>query len=50
MWDVAEEQHSLLSHDPACVECGHPLHTYLPCSDRCDCRPQFAPGLVAIAY
>ncbi|MEZ5193572.1 MAG: hypothetical protein R2734_14475 [Nocardioides sp.] len=30
--------------------CGHAQHTYLPCSDSCDCRPGVAvSGLVATA-
>ena len=27
-----------LSHDMPCPRCGHARHTFLPCSDRCDCR------------
>lgn len=48
MWDVVEERHTQLSHDLPCVECGHALHTYLPCSDACSCRPQVAAGSVAL--
>jgi len=39
MWDDVEERHLLLSHDRPCPECGHALHTFLPCSDACRCRP-----------
>jgi hypothetical protein len=28
-----------LSHDMPCRGCGHATHTYLPCSDACDCVP-----------
>jgi hypothetical protein len=44
MWDYVEERHSQLSHDRLCQECGHALHTFLPCSDHCGCRPQWLPG------
>lgn len=50
MWDLAEEtSRDVLSHDPLCVECGHALHTFLPCSDRCQCQPQDAPGGIRLA-
>ena len=45
MWDVVEERHTLLSHDRPCPSCGHALHTYLPCSDLCACRPADGPDL-----
>ncbi len=49
MWDSPSDQQGaeerrLLSHDRPCLECGHGLHTFLPCSDDCGCRPQFLPG------
>ena len=28
-----------LSHDLPCSQCGHAMHTYLPCSDTCGCTP-----------
>jgi len=39
MWDNVDEQHTLLTRDRPCPECGHAMHTYLPCSDSCSCRP-----------
>jgi len=39
MWDTAVEIGSHLSHDAPCVRCGHAMHTFLPCSDFCDCAP-----------
>lgn len=42
MWDI---DHGMpLSHDPLCQHCHHPLHTYLPCSDHCDCESIALPG------
>lgn len=38
MWDTVESpttQH--LTHDMPCPHCGHATHTYLPCSDTCEC-------------
>jgi len=37
MWDTVETVSTHLSHDRPCAECGHAAHTYLPCSDACDC-------------
>jgi hypothetical protein len=37
MWDTVVEQTSTLTHEMPCVVCGHAPHTYLPCSDFCDC-------------
>jgi hypothetical protein len=37
MWDTVETTSVHLSHDLPCSGCGHALHTYLPCSDTCDC-------------
>lgn len=45
MWDTVESfTGSQLSHDRPCGTCGHALHSYLPCSDSCDCTPALAPG------
>jgi hypothetical protein len=53
MWDTATEheqhdtaQRQAISHDRPCQECGHALHTFLPCSDDCGCRPQLLPGVL----
>ncbi len=40
MW--IEDLH--LSHDMPCLRCGHGMHTYLPCSDECDCAPVVLAG------
>ncbi len=45
MWDEAQECRGHLSHDLPCLECGHAMHTFLPCSDECQCRPQWVPGI-----
>jgi hypothetical protein len=37
MWDTVETSTVHLSHDLPCTGCGHARHTYLPCSDVCDC-------------
>ncbi len=37
MWDTVQVSDVHLSHDRPCVECGHALHTFLPCSDTCLC-------------
>ena len=39
MWDTVETQSNPLSHEMPCHGCGHAMHTYLPCSDGCDCAP-----------
>jgi hypothetical protein len=39
MWDTVEVITTHLSHDMPCPSCGHALHTYLPCSNLCDCVP-----------
>jgi hypothetical protein len=41
MWDTVETQMNPLSHDMPCTGCGHATHTYLPCSDGCDCAPRW---------
>lgn len=37
MWDTVETSSIHLSHDLPCSACGHGVHSYLPCSDTCDC-------------
>ena len=37
MWDTVVESATHLSHEMPCPRCGHSSHSYLPCSDRCDC-------------
>ena len=46
MWDTAVEIGSHVTRDAPCVRCGHAMHTYLPCSDSCDCGPpaRFGPA------
>jgi hypothetical protein len=39
MWESTEGNNTPLSHDMPCPQCGHAIHTYLPCSDSCDCVP-----------
>jgi hypothetical protein len=34
-----------LCHDRPCQGCGHPAHTFLPCSETCACTPPPTPGL-----
>jgi hypothetical protein len=49
MWDTAQIDQDTsrpLSHDLPCLRCGHAAHTYLACSDSCDCEPAPAPGAV----
>ena len=36
--------HSGLSHGRPCAACGHGMHTYVSCSDSCDCVPPTTPG------
>ena len=48
MWDNAEQSTTIhLSHDMPCARCGHASHTYLACSDTCDCEPAALPGAAA---
>ena len=42
MWDTVDTSGSCLSHDLPCADCGHAAHTYLACSDTCDCVPSAA--------
>ena len=44
MWDVAQTNDEHLSHDMPCLRCGHAMHTYLSCDERCDCGPARMPG------
>ena len=45
MWDTVETTYSVhLSHDLPCPRCGHAAHTFLPCSDTCDCARTVMPG------
>ncbi len=37
MWDTVAETTSHLSHEMPCPWCRHASHSFLPCSDRCDC-------------
>jgi hypothetical protein len=40
MYDTVDEHSTLhLSHDRPCPQCGHAMHTFLACSETCDCRP-----------
>ena len=40
MWDTVDTSGSnVLSHDMPCPSCGHAMHTFLACSDTCDCEP-----------
>lgn len=39
MWDTVQTNSQHLSHDMPCTTCGHARHTYLACSDTCDCEP-----------
>ena len=47
MWDTVEQTGGHLSHEMPCTECGHAPHTFLPCSDTCDCTPRPMPGSVS---
>ncbi len=52
MWDTAETMPTVthLPHDMQCVRCGHPGHTYLPCSDSCACVPSLPPGVYSAGH
>lgn len=43
MWDTAQTSGHQLSHDMPCGQCGHAMHTFLACSDACDCVPAGVP-------
>jgi hypothetical protein len=47
MWDTVLNSKEHLSHDMPCFKCGHAWHTYLPCSDECDCSPDLHSSTVA---
>jgi hypothetical protein len=51
MWDNVETTSTPLSHDRPCLDCGHATHSYLPCSDSCDCVPSWlaTTSLTAVA-
>jgi hypothetical protein len=49
MWDTVQTSSTHLSHDLPCQRCGHAPHTFLACSDSCDCAPAAMPGTVARA-
>jgi hypothetical protein len=44
MWDTVQTSSLHLSHDLPCPRCGHAAHTYLACSDTCDCARTVMPG------
>ncbi|HET7069648.1 MAG TPA: hypothetical protein VFI40_02395 [Nocardioides sp.] len=44
MWDTVQSSDLHLSHDLPCTQCGHASHSYLPCSDTCDCVASVMPG------
>jgi len=45
MWDtVTDQRKAHLSHEMPCTACGHAPHSYLPCSDTCECVPPSVPG------
>ena len=44
MWDTTQTSSRHLSHDLPCLRCGHAAHTFLACSDVCDCAPTVMPG------
>jgi hypothetical protein len=49
MWDTVQTSEQHLSHDLPCPRCGHAVHTFLACSDSCDCAPTAMPGADAPA-
>jgi hypothetical protein len=48
MWDTVQTNQLHLSHDLPCPRCRHAVHTYLPCSDTCDCAATVMPGIVEL--
>jgi len=48
MWDTVQTNEIHLSHDLPCPRCGHAAHSYLACSDACDCARTVMPGTVAM--
>jgi len=49
MWDTVQDTKIHLSHDLPCTGCGHALHTFLACSDTCDCGQRVLPGSEILA-
>jgi hypothetical protein len=49
MWDTNRTETLHLSHDLPCPQCGHGMHTFLPCSDTCDCARSVMPGTLSTA-
>ncbi|MFL6107179.1 MAG: hypothetical protein ACJ716_08065 [Marmoricola sp.] len=49
MWDTVQTNEVHLSHDLPCSRCGHAMHTFLACSETCDCVPAVVPGGVLVA-
>lgn len=49
MWDTPQTNQVHLSHDLPCAQCGHAMHTYLPCGDDCACVPQVYAAALAQA-
>jgi hypothetical protein len=47
MWESTHDSTEHLSHDMPCHRCGHAMHTFLACSDACDCEPSSMPGAEA---
>jgi hypothetical protein len=37
VWDTVVETAAPLSHEMPCPWCGHATHSFLPCSDSCEC-------------
>ena len=48
MWDTTQDSATHMSHDLPCSRCGHAAHTFLSCSDACDCVPAPMPGAPAV--
>jgi len=44
MWDTIQTSSTHLSHDLPCLRCGHAAHTFLACSETCDCARTDMPG------
>jgi hypothetical protein len=44
MWDTVQTDTQHLSHDLPCPGSGHAVHTFLACSDTCDCSQTGLPG------
>jgi hypothetical protein len=44
MYDTVQPVSSHLSRDMPCASCGHAMHTFLACSDICDCAPARPPA------